>query len=143
MPQFRWKSAATMNLNFLPDIKGGGASEVGGIGARGGRLGGGGSPESMTMLPPSASGNASMLISPLLNWSECLVARCDSRADLTLKRAGQNGQRLLMTCWCARNCPFLSLARVFWNHTCTTRLRSPTSVAIWVVIQWCREISQQ
>ena len=43
-----------------------------------------------------------------------LEARCDSRAERTLKRAGQNGHRLLMTCWCARNCPFRSLARVFW-----------------------------
>ena len=114
--QKAWKSTATMDLQFLPDMKGG-AREVGGIGARGGRAGGccGGSPESTTMAPPpSASGSASMLISPLPNWSECLVARWDSRADLTLKRAGQNGQRLLMTCWCARNCPFLSLARVFW-----------------------------
>ena len=105
-----------IDLRFLPDMKGG-AKEVGGMGARGGRAGGGcgGSPRSPPRIPPppSASGSASMLISPLANWSACLEARCDSRAERTLKRAGQNGHRLLMTCWCARNCPFRSLARVF------------------------------
>ena len=120
-----------MDLKFFPDKKGA-AREVGGMGARGGRTGGGCcggcSPAASTTMPPppSASGSASMLISPLLNWSACLVARWDSRADLTLKRAGQNGQRLFMTCWCARNWPFLSLARVFW-----------------VIIQYCCEISWQ
>lgn len=29
-----------------------------------------------------------------------------------------------------RNCPLRSLARVFWNHTCTTRFLSPTSSEI-------------
>ena len=38
--QKTWKSTATMDLQFLPDMKGG-AREVGGIGARGGRAGGG------------------------------------------------------------------------------------------------------
>ena len=110
---------ANIDLRFLPDMNGG-AKEVGGMGASGGRAGGGccgGSPGSPRRIPapPSASGSASMLISPLPNWSACLEARCDSRAERTLKRAGQNGQRLLMTCWCARNWPFRSLARVFWS----------------------------
>ena len=110
-----------IDLRFLPDMKGG-AKEVGGMGARGGRAGGGcccaspGSPpRRIPPPPPSASGSASMLISPLPNWSACLEARCDSRAERTLKRAGQNGHRLLMTCWCARNWPFRSRARVFWG----------------------------
>lgn len=51
----------------------------------------------------SSSGRLSILISPLVYCSACFAARCVSSADFTLNKAGQNGQRLFITCACARN----------------------------------------
>ncbi|KAK2193624.1 hypothetical protein NP493_11g11040 [Ridgeia piscesae] len=77
-----------------------------------------------------ASGMSSTFSSPLAISSGCLVARCDSIADLARNSARQKGHRLWMSCWWTRYWPLRSRARVFWNHTCTTRFFRPTSCAI-------------
>lgn len=50
--------------------------------------------------------------------SECLICKCDWRADLTLNTAKQYGQRLLIICRFCLNWPLRSRAREFWYQTC-------------------------